>query len=227
LAFELQSPGGVYSFSPRHDTYLGNFQWGILTAFSPRLHRPLFPPLMLWAQSQPTIVGIRVMMSAWHGLALCFPQRLPAVGPKFPRRAMGRPVQAHDGVHAPGRSGLLAAVDSFTMRRSIGPCPVAAVAAGYLMFRTIQNRAHARGLTIAHLGRLLLGARSTSRHVRLPDQVAALFRPKAIENAAKKERLSGQVHAQLVPHLPAIEATYIRQEAGRHRTPWRGLLQGA
>jgi thiol:disulfide interchange protein DsbD len=159
LNFNL--PGGVYSVAPRHDTYVGNFQWGILTAvFSTPCTGPLFPPLLLWAQAQPVSIGVPAMMMV--GVGMAFPyiilSAFPELARKFPRvgpwadlfkQMMGFMLLGAAVFFAAGRF-----VSGAALYWSL--VPVATIASGYLIYKTIQNGAAMRGLTIACVLALLM-----------------------------------------------------------------------
>jgi thiol:disulfide interchange protein len=93
--FTFRLPLGVYTIDPRHDTYIGNFLFGILTAvLSTPCTAPLFPGLLAWAvlqaQAGGRFVGIGVITMVGVGMAIpylllsAFPElarRLPRTGP--------------------------------------------------------------------------------------------------------------------------------------------------
>lgn len=89
--FTFQLPTGAYGFTPRHDTYGGNFLWGGLTGIlATPCTAPLLPPLMLWASSKPAMIGVPAMLMVGVGMAApylilsIFPEaarRLPRSGP--------------------------------------------------------------------------------------------------------------------------------------------------
>lgn len=159
-------PPGVYGVSPRHDTMLGNFEWGALTALlSTPCTGPLFPPLMLWAQSQPIAVGWSAMLMVGVGMAFpyialsAFPEvarRFPRVGPwaELFKQMMGFLLLGAAVFFAAGRFVTGAALYWSLV-------PVAVIAAGYLLFRTIRNGAHARGIAIASVLALLMVGTTT------------------------------------------------------------------
>jgi thiol:disulfide interchange protein DsbD len=86
--FATSLPQGVYRFAPRHDTYIGNFLFGILTAI---LSTPctfgMFLGLLVWASTQPATLGTAVVMTV--GLGMAFPYLIlagfPNLAKKFPR----------------------------------------------------------------------------------------------------------------------------------------------
>lgn len=90
--FTFKLPLGVYTIEPRHDTYLGNFLFGILTAvLSTPCTAPIFPGLLAWAvlqsQSGGRFVGVGVIAMVGVGMALpyLFLSALPELARKLPR----------------------------------------------------------------------------------------------------------------------------------------------
>jgi thiol:disulfide interchange protein DsbD len=153
-AFALRLPTAVYNVTPRHDTIAGNVGFGALTAvLSTPCTAPLFPGLLLWAQTQPTALGVGAMLTVGFGMAApylvlsAFPQlarRMPRVGPwaELFKQMMGWLLIGSAVFFAAGRvisgSSFLWAVVA-----------VAAVAACFLVVRAIALGAGRRGLTVA------------------------------------------------------------------------------
>lgn len=87
-AFEVVLPSAIYNVTPKHETYLGNFLFGILTAI---LSTPctfgMFLGLLVWAAAQSAVVGVSLVMTVGAGMA--FPylvlSAFPEVARKFPR----------------------------------------------------------------------------------------------------------------------------------------------
>lgn len=89
--FEVVLPAGIYQVAPSHETLLGNFLFGILTAvLSTPCTFGMFAELLIWASAQPVVIGVAALMVAGVGMALpylilaAFPamaQRLPRAGP--------------------------------------------------------------------------------------------------------------------------------------------------
>jgi thiol:disulfide interchange protein len=162
LNFNL--PGRVYSFAPRHDTHLGNFEWGVLTAMlSTPCTGPYFVYVMGWAALQPRAVGVSVLLMVGVGMASpyvllsAFPElarKFPRVGPwaKLFEQMMGFMLLGAAVFFAAGRFVTGAALYWSVV-------PVAVGAALYLVARTIQYGAGPRGLTISTaLAVLLVGS---------------------------------------------------------------------
>ncbi len=81
-------PLGTYSFEPRHDTYGGNFFWGVLTAvLATPCTAPLLPAVLLWAVSQPVVLGVAVMLMVGVGMASPYLllSGMPELARRFPR----------------------------------------------------------------------------------------------------------------------------------------------
>jgi thiol:disulfide interchange protein DsbD len=84
-AFSVNLPAGVYRFTPRHDTYVGNFLFGILTAaLSTPCTFGMFFWLLAWALAQPVVIGVALMIVVGEGMA--FPYLLLSAFPELARR---------------------------------------------------------------------------------------------------------------------------------------------
>lgn len=89
--FTLQLPQSVYMLNPSHDTVLGNFLLGALTAvLSTPCTGPLLGATIAWAATQPPWMGLVTFVVMGLGMALpyaaliAFPtliDRLPKAGP--------------------------------------------------------------------------------------------------------------------------------------------------
>ena len=93
--FTFRLPMGVYSIEPKHDSYIGNFLFGILTAIlSTPCVAPLFPGLLAWAVAQSVsggrFIGVGVVVMVGVGMALPYlilsatpelARKLPRTGP--------------------------------------------------------------------------------------------------------------------------------------------------
>jgi thiol:disulfide interchange protein DsbD len=217
LNFNL--PGGVYSITPRHDTFIGNFEWGALTAvLSTPCTGPLFPPLMLWAQGQPVSIGLPAVMMVGVGMAFpyvalsAFPElarRFPRVGPwaELFKQMMG--------------FMLLGAAVFFAAGRFLhGPAlywslvPVAAVAAFYLVARAIGHGAGPRGVTIASvLAVLILGG---TTYVAVTSVSPVNWQPysdTAIDQARQKQIVLVKFTANWCLNCQYIERTVFHDRA--------------
>ena len=144
--FTIDVPTSVYSLAPRHDTFLGNFLFGVLTAvLSTPCTFGLFFGLLIWASSQPRSIGIALVMTVGAGMA--FPYFLlsafPEVARKLPRSGPWAELIKQE------MGFLLLGSAIFFARRFIQPVlgpdavwwmlfAVAAVAAMYLVGRAIQ-----------------------------------------------------------------------------------------
>jgi suppressor for copper-sensitivity B len=86
--FTVNVPTAMYSFAPRHDTYTGNFLFGILTAaLSTPCTFGMFVGLLAWALNQPSWVGVASIMMVGVGMASPYfvLSAVPEVARKFPR----------------------------------------------------------------------------------------------------------------------------------------------
>jgi thiol:disulfide interchange protein DsbD len=159
--FSLRLPTAVYTVTPRHDTVAGNVAFGGLTGLlSTPCTAPLFPPLLFWANTQPTSIGVLAMLTVGLGMASpylllsAFPQlarRVPRAGPwadLFKQMmgwlVIGAAVYFAAGRLIPGAAFWWAVV------------AVAAIAAIYLLARTIGHGAGRRGIAIASVLALLI-----------------------------------------------------------------------
>jgi thiol:disulfide interchange protein DsbD len=83
--FGVVLPSKVYEFAPKHDTYIGNFLFGILTAI---LSTPctfgMFLGLLVWASLQSPVVGTSLVMAVGFGMAV--PYLILAAVPELARR---------------------------------------------------------------------------------------------------------------------------------------------
>jgi thiol:disulfide interchange protein DsbD len=86
--FTVNVPTALYNVAPRHDTYLGNFLFGVLTAaLSTPCTFGMFVGLLAWALTQPAVIGVALIMMV--GVGMAFPyfvlSAFPEVARKFPR----------------------------------------------------------------------------------------------------------------------------------------------
>lgn len=145
-AFTVNVPRGLYNISPNHQTYLGNFEFGILTAL---LSTPctfgIFVGLLAWAITQPQAVGIGILITVGVGMAAPYfiLSALPELARRFPRTGPWAELVKQ----MMGFLLLVAAV--YFARPFIGrvihgevfwwlPFGVICAAALYLMIRTVQ-----------------------------------------------------------------------------------------
>src|SRR6185436_11774720 len=69
-------PTKVYEFTPKHDTYIGNFLFGILTAvLSTPCTFGMFLGLLVWATYQPPVLGTSLVMTVGLGRAAPYQAR--------------------------------------------------------------------------------------------------------------------------------------------------------
>jgi len=83
--FTVNLPTSIYRFTPRHDTYTGNFLFGILTAaLSTPCTFGMFFFLLAWALAQPVAIGVLLMIVV--GMGMAFPYLLLSAFPELARR---------------------------------------------------------------------------------------------------------------------------------------------
>jgi thiol:disulfide interchange protein DsbD len=86
--FSVNLPTGIYRFTPRHDTYVGNFLFGILTAaLSTPCTFGMFVGLLTWALSQPAWLGMAAITTVGAGMASPYLvlSAFPELARRFPR----------------------------------------------------------------------------------------------------------------------------------------------
>jgi thiol:disulfide interchange protein DsbD len=83
--FTVNVPTALYNVTPRHDTYIGNFLFGVLTAaLSTPCTFGMFVGLLAWALTQPAVVGVALIMTVGAGMA--FPYFVLSAFPELARR---------------------------------------------------------------------------------------------------------------------------------------------
>jgi thiol:disulfide interchange protein DsbD len=90
--FTVRVPTALYNVTPRHDTYVGNFLFGVLTAaLSTPCTFGMFVGLLAWALTQPASIGVALIMMV--GVGMAFPyfvlSAMPEVARRFPRGGAG------------------------------------------------------------------------------------------------------------------------------------------
>ena len=86
--FTVNVPTGLYAISPRHDTYVGNFLFGVLTAvLSTPCTFGMFVGLLTWALTQPPAIGMLMMMTVGAGMSSPYLllSAFPGMARRFPR----------------------------------------------------------------------------------------------------------------------------------------------
>lgn len=142
-SYDVNLPVFVYSFTPRHDTYTGNFFWGALMAIlATPCTAPLLPALLLWASAQSAAVGVPAMVMV--GVGMAFPYLILSA---FPELAAGIPRSGPAAELFRQMLGfmMLSAAAYFAGGRLVHGVgfwwivvAVVAVAASYLLARTVQ-----------------------------------------------------------------------------------------
>ncbi len=90
--FTVNLPTGIYSFSPRHDTYFGNFLFGILTAaLSTPCTFGMFVGLLTWASAHSAGIGMALLTMVGVGMASPYfvLSAFPEAARRFPRTGPG------------------------------------------------------------------------------------------------------------------------------------------
>ena len=83
--FTVNVPTAIYRFAPRHDTYVGNFLFGILTAaLSTPCTFGMFVGVLTWALTQPSAIGMALITMV--GIGMAFPYFLLSAFPEVARR---------------------------------------------------------------------------------------------------------------------------------------------
>jgi thiol:disulfide interchange protein len=164
LSFIL--PTAAYRLDASHETVVGNFLWGIFTAI---LSTPctfgMFLGLLIWATTQPALVGMLLLVTVGFGMA--FPYLVLSAFPELARRMPRTGPWAELVKQMMGFLLLLSAV--FFARRFIqgwvGPdaywwslFSVVAVAAAFLVTRTYAFAKTATGMAVALVLALLMVA---------------------------------------------------------------------
>lgn len=159
--FEITLPQGVYRFTPRHDTFSGNYLWGGFTAIlATPCTAPLFPGLLLWAAQQPSAVAVLCMVFVGVGMALPYLvlSAMPEVARKLPKSG---PWAA---VFKQMLGFLVIAAATYFAAARLMKAPyfyvpvlvVIAVASAFLLIRTIQLAPRVRPMLVSGAIALLL-----------------------------------------------------------------------
>ena len=161
--FTVQLPASLYGVDPRQDTFGGNVVFGAFTAIlATPCTAPLLPGLLLWASAQPAYVGVPAMLLVGVGMALPYfilsatpelAKRFPRTGPwpELFKQMMGFMLLAVAVYFAAGR--LIHGPEFWWL-----VVAVIAIAALYLVARTVQLSPNARPLGIsATIAVIMLG----------------------------------------------------------------------
>ncbi|MGE5611479.1 MAG: protein-disulfide reductase DsbD family protein [Bacillota bacterium] len=205
--FNVNLPAGVYRFTPRHDTYTGNFLFGIFTGIlSTPCTAPLFPPLMLWAHSQPVMIGVPAVMMVGMGMAAPYfvLSAFPSLARRFPRTG-----PASELVKQMMGFLLLIAATFFAAGQLIeGPgfwwavVAVVAVASVYLVARTVQLSKSALAVGVAAVIAVGMLAAALAQTVA----VTGILRGTPVGDVAGKDS-----HGGWLPYSPEALAEAVKQ----------------
>lgn len=152
--FEIQLPAAVYTVTPRHDTYTGNFMFGVLAAIlATPCTAPLLPGVLAFALTQPPALGALLVLMVGVGMALPYflLSALPELARRFPRSGpwpglfkrvmgflvLGTAVYFGAGRIIPGNDFYWAIV------------PVGIAAAAFLLWRVWRLAPSARAMVVA------------------------------------------------------------------------------
>lgn len=198
-AFTVNLPTAVYNFTPRHDTYFGNFLFGVLTAI---LSTPctfgLFLGVLVWATAQPWFIGVPLVMTVGVGMASPYfvLSAFPELARKFPRTGpwseLVKQVMAF----------LLLGSAVFFARRFIQPITgadpfwwvlfaVAVMAALFLVVRTlaISKNFVPRAVVFAIAAGVVLGSFLVVRSIVNQPYEWMAYSPQALESARKSGKV--------------------------------------
>lgn len=199
-AFSVNLPTAIYNITPRHDTYLGNFLFGILTAvLSTPCTFGLFLGLLVWAVDQPPAIGVGLLMTVGAGMA--FPyfvlSAFPELARKFPRTGPWSELVKQM------MSFLLLGSAVFFARRFIQPYTgfdafwwvlfaVAALAGAFLLFRTVRLSASPTAwVTSFVIAGVLVGGTFAAVHQIIHQPYTwTPYSPQALETAMKAKRVT-------------------------------------
>jgi thiol:disulfide interchange protein len=164
--FTFRLPLGVYTIEPRHDTYLGNFLFGMLTAvLSTPCTAPLFPALLAWAVYQANhggrIIGVALIGMVGVGMALPYLilSAFPELARKIPRTGpWSELVKQMMGVLILGVAAYIAGQKLFNGNQYMWLVFAIAVAGGlFLIIRTGQLMPRPRPIFIAAILAIAMG----------------------------------------------------------------------
>ncbi len=194
--FAFKLPTGIYGFNFRHDTLIGNFLWGGLTAvLATPCTAPLFPPLLAYAIAQPPVSGFITMVAVGVGMALPYLilSAFPQLARKFPRTGpFAELFKQMMGFLLLGTAawfvGIRLCRDPNQWWLVFG---VVVIASAFLIFRTRQILPTPRAISIAVMLALLFTATGLGTTLRLTS-VPFGWHDYTVESAAEA-RKSGQI----------------------------------
>jgi len=198
-AFSVNLPVGIYNITPRHDTYLGNFLFGILTAvLSTPCTFGLFLGLLVWAVDQPPAIGVSLLMTVGAGMASPYfvLSAFPELARKFPRTGPWSELVKQM------MSFLLLGSAVFFARRFIQPYTgpdafwwvlfgVAALSGLFLFFRSLQITANTgpRVVTFVIAALLIGGTYIVVRQIVNQPYAWTPYSSQLLETAKKSKRV--------------------------------------
>ncbi len=223
--FTFRLPIGIYNIEPKHDSFSGNFLFGILTAvLSTPCTAPLFGGLVGWAAAQSAsggrFIGVGVIVMVGVGMALPYLilSAMPEVARKLPRTGpWSELVKQFMAFMLFGVAAYFAGQRWIAGNGFLWLVFGVAVAAGiFLLVRTAQLMPRAAPIGISFLIALLLGggtfavARSLNRQTLnwMPYSNAALDQARA-----GKQRVMVEFTAKWCANCQYVEATVFHDEA--------------
>lgn len=198
--FTVKLPVAVYNVAPRHDTYVGNFLFGILTAvLSTPCTFGLFVGLLAWALAV-NAPAIGVMMLVMVGVGMAAPYLLLSATPELARRFPRTGPWAELVKQMMGFLLLVAAV--YFARPFIGrvvhgemfwwaPFAVVAVACAFLVVRTVRfaKSATPTVVSVVIAAVILVGAFGAVRRLTARPFPWQAFSTEALEQARAQNRI--------------------------------------
>lgn len=230
-AFTVSLPTSIYGLNFRHDTLVGNFMWGGLTAvLSTPCTAPLFPPLLAWAIAQPLVSGFVTIIAVGVGMALPYLvlSAFPELARKFPRTGpFAELFKQMMGFL------LLGSAAFFVGIRLIGDpnqwwlvYAVVVIASVYLVYRTRQIVPSARAMGIATTIAVLMtvGGFGGARYLAKPSVGFEPYTPQALVTArAGKDVVLVKFTASWCLNCKYIEQTVYHNDATLAELQKRGV----
>lgn len=216
--YNVVLPARLYNATVGHDTYVGNFVFGVLTAI---LSTPctfgMFLGLLVWAASQPPLLGMMLVMAVGLGMAL--PYLALAAFPELARRLPRSGIWAE--IVKQMMAFLLLATAVYFGRRFLPDSlrgekfwwilfAVIAAAGAFLIIRTIQLARRAVPVIVASITAALIIAPALAVTLRLTYTPIAWvkYSPDAFQQALQSGRpVLIKFTADWCGNCQAIEAT--------------------
>lgn len=227
--FTFRLPLGVYSIEPKHDSHLGNFLFGILTAvLSTPCTAPLFPGLLTWAAAQSASggrfigVGIVVMVGVGMALPYLVLSAAPELARKLPRTGpWSELLKQFMAFMLFGVAAYFAGQRLIPGNGFLWIVFAVAVAAGiFLLVRTAQLMPRFFPITVSLLIALVLsgGTFALARSLNRQTLAWTPFSTTALEQARSNKRIVlVEFTAKWCANCQYVEATVFHDEATREK----------